>query len=49
MHYIGLSIHDAYQSFRSARLGSAAKALLRRSNIGSVRAVFEDLGWILKI
>lgn len=49
MHYIGLSIYDAYQSFRSARLGSAAKALLRKSNIGSVRAVFEDLGWILKI
>jgi MoaA/NifB/PqqE/SkfB family radical SAM enzyme len=49
MHYIGFTIHDAYQSLRSARVGSAAKALLRRSNIGSVRAVFEEFGWILKI
>jgi MoaA/NifB/PqqE/SkfB family radical SAM enzyme len=49
MHYIGLSIHDAYQSLRSARFGNAAKALLRRSNIGSVRAVFEEFEWIIKI
>ena len=49
MHYIGLSIHDAYRSLRSARFGNAAKALLRRSNIGSVRAVFEEFEWILKI
>jgi MoaA/NifB/PqqE/SkfB family radical SAM enzyme len=49
MQYIGLSIHDAYRSFRSARFGNAAKALLRRSNIGSVRAVFEEFEWILKI
>lgn len=49
MHHIGLSIHDAYQSLRSARFGKAAKALLMRSNIGSIRAVLEELTWILHI
>jgi len=49
MHYIGLSIHDAYQSLRSTRFVNAVKALMRRSNIGSVRAVFEEFEWILKI
>ena len=48
MHHIGLSVHDAYQALRSGELGEAAKALMRRGNLGSIRAVLEEVPWLLR-
>lgn len=48
MHHIGLSVHDAYQALRSGKPGEAAKALMRRGNLGSMRAVLEETPWLLR-
>jgi MoaA/NifB/PqqE/SkfB family radical SAM enzyme len=48
MHHIGLSVHDTYQALRSGELGEAAKALMRRGNLGSIRAVLEGVPWLLQ-
>jgi MoaA/NifB/PqqE/SkfB family radical SAM enzyme len=48
MHHIGLSVHDAYQALRTGELGEAAKALMRRGNLGSIRAVLEEVPWLLR-
>ncbi len=48
MQYIGVSLHDAYSALRSGRPGEAARALARPSNLGSLRAVFEELPWLLR-
>ena len=48
MQYVGVSVHDAYQAFRSGKLGEAARALARPSNLGSLRAVLEELPWLLR-
>jgi hypothetical protein len=48
MHHIGLSVHDAYQALRTGELGEAAKALMRRGNLGSIRAVLEEAPWLLR-
>ncbi len=48
MQYIGVSLHDAYSALRSGRPGEAAKALARPGNLGSLRAVFEELPWLLR-
>ncbi len=48
MHHIGLSVHDAYQALRSGKPGEAAKALTRRGNLGSIRAIVEETPWLLR-
>jgi MoaA/NifB/PqqE/SkfB family radical SAM enzyme len=48
MQYIGVSIHDAYQALRSGKLRQAAQALTRPGNWGSLRAVLQDLPWLLR-
>jgi hypothetical protein len=45
--HIGLSVHDAYQALRSGKLGEAAKALMRRGNLSSIRAVLKEAPWLL--
>jgi len=49
LHFIGISFSDACQSIRKGKAGEAMKALFRKGNIGSIRAVLEDLRWILRI
>lgn len=48
MQHIGVSVHDAYSALRSGDLRGAAKAVARRGNLGSLRAVLEELPWLLK-
>lgn len=48
MQYIGVSAHDAYQALRLGKLRDAAKALMRPANLGSIRAVLEELPWLLR-
>ncbi len=49
LHYIGISLSDAYQSLRSGQPVEAAKAFFRKGNLGSIRGLFENLWWIIKI
>jgi len=48
MHHIGVSVHDAYQSFKRGNLLEGAEALTRKGNVGSLHAVLEQLPWLLK-
>jgi MoaA/NifB/PqqE/SkfB family radical SAM enzyme len=48
MQYVGVSVHDAYQAVRAGKLGQAAKALTRPANLGSLRAILEELPWLLR-
>ncbi len=49
LHHIGISFSDAFQSLRSGRPAGALKALFRRGNVGSIRALLEDLRWLIHI
>ncbi len=49
LHYIGISISDAYRSLRSGRPVEAARAIFRKGNLGSIRGLLEDLRWIVRI
>jgi MoaA/NifB/PqqE/SkfB family radical SAM enzyme len=48
MQHVAVSLHDAYDAFRHGKIGAGAKALARRENIDSLRAVAEELPWILR-
>ena len=48
MQHIGVSLHDSYQALRAGRVGQAVKALATRSNAGSLRALLEELPWLLR-
>ena len=48
MQHVGVSAHDAYQSFKRGNLHQGAKALTRKGNLGSVHSVLEQLPWLLK-
>ncbi|UCG13488.1 MAG: radical SAM protein [Deltaproteobacteria bacterium] len=47
LQQIGVSVHDAYQALRRGNLLEGAKALTRPGNLDSLRAVMEELPWIL--
>ena len=47
LQQIGVSVHDAYQALRKGNLLEGAKALTRPGNLDSLRAVMEELPWIL--
>ncbi len=48
MQNIAVSMHDAYQSFRKGKIVDGTKALTRKGNLDSLRAVAEELPWILR-
>jgi len=48
MQHVGVSAHDAYQSFKRGNLYEGAKAVTRKGNLGSMHSVLEQLPWLLK-
>ncbi len=48
MQNIAVSMHDAYQAYRKGKLVEGTKALTRKGNLDSLRAVAEELPWILR-
>ncbi len=48
MQNIAVSMQDAYQSIKKGKLLDTAKALTRIGNIDSLRAVMEELPWIMR-
>jgi MoaA/NifB/PqqE/SkfB family radical SAM enzyme len=48
MQHVGISVHDAYQSFKRGVFRRTAVALARKGNLGSVHAVLEQLPWLMK-
>jgi MoaA/NifB/PqqE/SkfB family radical SAM enzyme len=48
MQHVGISVHDAYQSFKRGIFREVAVALARKGNLGSVHAVLEQLPWLMK-
>jgi MoaA/NifB/PqqE/SkfB family radical SAM enzyme len=48
MQHIAVSLHDAYSDFRRGNITGGVKALARKSNVDSLRAVVEELPWILR-
>ena len=48
MQHIGVSLHDAYREVRRGNLKAGAKTLASRTNLDSLRAVMEELPWLLR-
>src|SRR4051794_10895115 len=48
MQQIGVSVHDAYTALRAGKMREAAAAIGRTGNLGSVRAVLEELPWLIR-
>jgi MoaA/NifB/PqqE/SkfB family radical SAM enzyme len=48
MQHIAVSAHDAMQSLWSGDFASAAKALCRKGNAGSIHALAEELPWLMR-
>ncbi len=48
MQHVGVSAHDAWQSLQRGKLLEAARAALRPTNVGSLRAVLQELPWLLR-
>jgi MoaA/NifB/PqqE/SkfB family radical SAM enzyme len=48
MQHIAVSVHDSYQAFRKGQVVEGVKALMQRTNLDSLRAVIEEVPWILR-
>jgi MoaA/NifB/PqqE/SkfB family radical SAM enzyme len=49
MQYVAVSISDAYDNVKRGRLVAAAKNLLDRRNLTSLRAIWEERDWVRKV
>ncbi len=49
LQFAAISLSDAYQSFRKGQWRAAAKCLLDRRNLTSVKAVWDDRKWIGRV
>lgn len=49
LHHIGVTLHDAYRSLQRLEFARTLKVLLQPNNVGSIRAVLEELPWIIKM
>jgi MoaA/NifB/PqqE/SkfB family radical SAM enzyme len=48
MQHVAVSVHDSYQAFRKGQVVDGVKALMQRTNVDSLRAVIEEVPWILR-
>jgi len=48
MQHIGVSVHDAYTALRAGKIREATTAIGRTGNLGSLRAVLEELPWLIR-
>jgi len=48
MQHIGVSVHDAYTALRAGRIREATAAVGRTGNLDSLRAVLEELPWLIR-
>jgi len=49
LQFVAVSASDAWHQLKTGRLGAAAKSLLDRRNLTSLRAVWEDRKWIGRV
>jgi MoaA/NifB/PqqE/SkfB family radical SAM enzyme len=49
LQFVAISASDAYQNLKKGRLMAAARNILDRRNVTSLRAVWEDRKWIGKV
>jgi MoaA/NifB/PqqE/SkfB family radical SAM enzyme len=48
MQHVAVSAHDSYRAIKSGRVREAAQALTRTGNWGSIKAVVEELPWLVR-
>lgn len=48
LQHVAVSIHDAWSETKAGHPGAGFRALARRSNLDSLRAVAEELPWIMR-
>jgi MoaA/NifB/PqqE/SkfB family radical SAM enzyme len=48
LQHVATSVHDGWQAYRRGQVVEGTKALMRRSNLDSLRAVVEELPWIVR-
>jgi hypothetical protein len=49
MHFVAISAMDAWHNLKKGRVLAAAKNILDRRNLTSLRAVWKDLQWVGKV
>jgi len=49
LQFVAMSASDAFNHLREGRVGAAARSLLDRRNLTSLRAVWENRKWIVKV
>lgn len=49
LQFVAINASDAYQHLRKGNLRAAAKSIFDRRNLTSLKAVWEDRGWIGKV
>jgi hypothetical protein len=49
LQFVAVSTSDAWQNLKRGRITAAARNLLDRRNLTSLRAVWEDRQWIRKV
>jgi hypothetical protein len=49
LHFVAISAMDAWQNLKKGRVLAAAKNVLDRRNLTSLRAVWKDLQWVGKV
>jgi MoaA/NifB/PqqE/SkfB family radical SAM enzyme len=49
MQFAAISVSDAWQNLKKGKLGAAAKSILDRRNLTSLRAVWEQRKWIGRV
>jgi MoaA/NifB/PqqE/SkfB family radical SAM enzyme len=48
MQPVAVSVHDSYQALRKGKVVEGVKALMRPTNVDSLKAVIEEVPWILR-
>jgi MoaA/NifB/PqqE/SkfB family radical SAM enzyme len=48
MQHVAVSVHDSYQALRKGKVVEGVKALMQRTNVDSLKAVIEEVPWILR-
>ncbi len=48
MQHVAVSAHDTWRAIKGGRVREASQALTRTGNWGSIKAVFEELPWLVR-
>ena len=48
MQHVAVSVHDSYRALRKGQVVEGVKALMQRTNVDPLKAVIDEVPWILR-